>query len=215
LRKVDFRLIAISDDIRKPGASETEIVEEAIELTEVYAYLGIRAFQLRKKSWSDRAILRAANAISREAIEYDLTLLINDRPDIAQLARTEGLHLPEHGFPVADARKIYSRGLIGKSCHSIAAGILAKKARADYVMFGPIYETESKKPFGPPLGIDMLRELCEEVRLPVFAVGGITPKRAEECRAAGAHGVAVISALTAMDDFDGTLKGFELALGGL
>ena len=215
MRKPDFRLIAISDDIRTPGDSETALVEDTIELAVVYAICGIRALQLRKKSWSDRAVLRAANAISKEAIEFDLALLINGRADIAQMAFAEGLHLPEHGLAVPDARKIFAHGLIGKSCHSMEAGVQAEKDGADYLIFGPIYETESKKPFGPPLGLETLRALCTMVRLPVFAIGGINPQRAEQCREAGAYGVAVLGALTTSPNFEQTVEDFESALGEL
>ena len=213
--KPDFRLIAISDDIRTPGDSESALVEDTIELAVVHAYTGIRAFQLRKKSWSDRSILRAAKAIAREAIEFDLAVLINDRADIAQIADSPGLHLPEHSVALKDARTIYTNGFIGKSCHSIEAAVKAKKDGADYVIFGPIYETESKKQYGPPLGIEMLQAVCKRVKLPVFAVGGIDPKRAEECLKTGAHGVAVMSALTDENKSWDNLKGFESALGGL
>ncbi len=213
--KPDFRLIAISDDIRTPGDSEASLVEDTIELAVAYAASGIRAFQLRKKSWSDRAIFRAVNALSREASDFDLAVLVNERADIAQLTLADGLHLPEHGLPLSDARRIYTNGLIGKSCHSIEAAVKAKKDGTDYIIFGPVYETESKKQYGPPLGIEMFRDVCKKVKVPVFAVGGIDPIRAEECLNAGAHGVAVMSALTDNDKFWDNLNGFESALGEL
>jgi thiamine-phosphate pyrophosphorylase len=105
--------------------------------------------------------------------------------------------------------------VVGKSCHSIVAAIAAERDGADYILFGPVYETESKKAFGAPLGVGMLRDICASLRIPVFAVGGITATRAAECRSVGAHGVAVISALAPSQHLPAAFREFELALGSL
>ena len=76
----------------------------------------------------------------------------------------------------------------------------AEQATADYVIFGPVYDTPAKRPFGPPQGLAALTRAAREARLPVVAIGGVTPERVRELRAAGASGVAGIRALLGADD---------------
>jgi len=81
---------------------------------------------------------------------------------------------------------------IGVSCHSLESGLAAKRGGADYLFFGPVFATPSKQSFGPPQGLERLARICEGVRLPVLAIGGVTESNAELCFAAGAAGIAAI-----------------------
>jgi thiamine-phosphate pyrophosphorylase len=90
-----------------------------------------------------------------------------------------------------------------------------KTAGADFITFGPIFETPSKKKYGPPQGLRLLREVAGNVDLPVFALGGISPGRVAGCVDAGAAGVAVISAITGAADLRGAVEEFREALGTL
>jgi thiamine-phosphate pyrophosphorylase len=104
---------------------------------------------------------------------------VSERADVAA-AVGAGVHLPERGLAVADARRLV--GLVGASIHA------PRETGADYAMLGPIFETPGK---GPPLGVSALRGPGV-----IFAVGGIDgPERARACVDAGAHGVAVIRAV--------------------
>jgi thiamine-phosphate diphosphorylase len=81
--------------------------------------------------------------------------------------------------------------------HSVAEAVAAAEAGADWIVFGPVYDTPSKRLYGPPQGLGLLAEVARAVPIPVIAVGGITPERVDAVRKAGAHGVAVISAILA------------------
>ncbi|MFN8548275.1 MAG: thiamine phosphate synthase [Candidatus Eisenbacteria bacterium] len=148
-------------------------------------------FQWREKDQSS-----ARNEAALKPLEgVTAPLLING--DVTLASRlTIGVHLPEDGIATAEARSILGpSALIGRSTHGIDAARRAEEEGADFVTFGPIYDTESKRRYGPPQGIDRLRDLCRAIALPVFALGGIDASRVRECRTAGAHGVAAIGAI--------------------
>jgi len=82
--------------------------------------------------------------------------------------------------------------LIGVSCHSLGSARAAEKGGADYVFFGPVFETPSKAAFGAPQGIERLREVCAALRIPVLAIGGVNAENLRDCIQAGAAGIAAI-----------------------
>jgi thiamine-phosphate pyrophosphorylase len=90
--------------------------------------------------------------------------------------------------------------LVGVSTHSPAEALAAAREGADYVVFGPVYDTPSKREYGRPQGLPALAEACRQTPVPVLAVGGVTPERVGELRAAGAAGVAVIRGLLEAED---------------
>jgi len=124
-------------------------------------------------------------------------LLVNDRPDIARAAGADGVHLTTHSLPAEVVRNTFGPGfLIGVSTHSLAEVQAARAAGADFVVFGPVFETESKRAYGEPQGLSKLAEVTRELgEYPVVAIGGITLDNAGECFRAGARGVAAISIL--------------------
>ena len=122
-------------------------------------------------------------------------LLVNDRVDIARPAGADGVHLTAHSLPADVVREIGGPDfLIGVSTHSLAEARAAQVAGADFVVFGPIFETESKRAFGAPQGLDKLREVTLALgEFPVLAIGGITRENTASCIEAGASGIAGIS----------------------
>lgn len=122
-------------------------------------------------------------------------LIINDHADIAVAVGADGVHLGQDDLPLADARKVVGeRLLIGISTHTREQALAAEAGGAGYIGFGPVFPTATKDA-GPLRGIDGLREVRSAVRIPVLAIGGITAANAEAVVAAGADGVAVISAV--------------------
>jgi len=162
---------------------------------------GVQGVQLRAKALGTRPLLDLALAVRRLTVGHGARLLVNERADLAIAAGADGVHLPADGLPVEVARRLVGRDrLVGVSTHSVAEAQAASAAGADYLVFGPVYETPSKRSYGAPLGLGMLAEVCRRVALPVVAIGGITAARAPEVRAQGAAGVAVIRALLEAED---------------
>ncbi len=155
---------------------------------------GAVAIHLREKDLGGRELLALARALVSVCHEGGQRLLVNDRLDVALAAGADGVHLPSDGVPPAEARRLLgSEALLGVSCHSADDVRRARSAGASYATFGPIHDTPSKRPFGPPKGVEALRAAAA-IGLPLFALGGITPGNAAEAMAAGASGVAVIRA---------------------
>jgi thiamine-phosphate diphosphorylase len=118
-------------------------------------------------------------------------VLVNSRIDVALATGAAGAHLPEHDLPVREARRLLTRGMLGRSVHSLEAARQAERQGADYVVLGPIFPT-STHPGHPGIGLDTLRTVAAAIAIPVLAIGGIDDARARACRAAGAAGFAAI-----------------------
>jgi thiamine-phosphate diphosphorylase len=172
--------------------------------------------QLREKDLAAADL--AALARRLRALAPDALLIVNDRVDVALAVGADGVQRTSVSLPVEDIRAIAgSRLLIGASVHSLADAVEAEASGADWVVFGPVYDTASKRGYGPPQGLGALEHVAAAVRIPVIAIGGITPERVEDVCAAGATGVAVISAiLGAAAPADATKRFLEaLAAAGL
>lgn len=128
-------------------------------------------------------------------------LLVNDRFDVARAAGADGVHLTTQSLPASIVRQRCGEDfLIGVSTHSLEEARTASEMGADFVVFGPVFETESKRIFGPPHGVDKLREVAEALRgFPVVAIGGVDRENMSECLRAGASGVAAIRLFNSMD----------------
>ncbi len=160
---------------------------------------GADYLQLREKDLPGGELYRLACSL-REAMPSGTRLLVNDRLDVALAAGADGVHLGENSLPPAVARRLLGPGkILGVSVHSIAAARAAAQAGADYLLFGHIFPTASKAGL-PPRGLAVLEEVAASVGIPVIALGGITAANAQQCLAAGAAGVAVMSAVMAVSD---------------
>jgi thiamine-phosphate diphosphorylase len=118
-------------------------------------------------------------------------VIISSRVDLAVACDAAGVHLPERDIATADARKLVGKGLVGRSVHSLEGAAAAESEGADYVIFGPVWASASH-PGVAPVGIDALARVSRSVRIPVLAIGGLTPERIDECHDAGAAGYAAI-----------------------
>lgn len=153
---------------------------------------GVDWFQIREKCLSAKALyelVRRVTGIRPRAGR----VLVNTRADIALAAGADGVHLPANSPAPGGLRRIAPAGFqIGVSCHCAAEVAEAGRHGADYALFGPVFDTPSKRPFGPPQGLERLAEVCRQAPLPVLALGGIGTTQAQQCLAAGAAGVAAI-----------------------
>lgn len=132
-------------------------------------------------------------------------LVINDRLDVALLNHIPNVHLPGHSFSIEDVKTFNSLLKVGSSVHSLEEALMCEKAGADYVMFGHIFETNSKENLAPR-GIEQLREILEKIQIPVIAIGGINPSKINELKCLKLKGVAVMSYVMKSDDPISALK---------
>lgn len=199
---IDFRVYLITNRKIIKG-DYYESIKEALEG-------GVRAVQLREKDLPVRELLDRAYRLREITRKYNTRLFINDRVDVAVAVDADGVHLGGASMPVHAVRKIVKdRLLIGVSTHSVEEASEAEKGGADFITFGPVYETPSKMKYGPPQDLDRLREVTEKTTIPVFAIGGIDEKRIEEVKGAGVFGVAMISAILLSENIKQTTERIE------
>lgn len=176
---------------------------------------GVRWVQLRAKQRSARELYDAARVLRPLTREFAAMLLVNDRADVALAAGADGIHLPTNGLTPRDARSIVGGDLlIGLSVHSKHEIDLAADSGVDYVQFGPVYDTPSKRAFGPAQGLAALAEASATARaanIYLVAIGGTGASRAAEIAAAGADAIAAISAIWEAPDIRGASMEFVAA----
>ena len=158
---------------------------------------GATLIQLREKTGSPRAFFEDAAAALRRARDAGVTLVINDRVDIALALGADGVHLGQTDMPVTAARRLLgSRAIIGYSTHNLAQATAALDLPIDYLALGPIFETRSKENPDPIAGLEAIRNVRRvAASLPLVAIGGIQRSNLQEVLSAGADSTAVISAI--------------------
>jgi thiamine-phosphate pyrophosphorylase len=204
--QLGFSLCLVTDRSLVTGA-----LEEAVEAC---LGAGLKAVQLREKDLAARDLLSMARGLRESTRRHGAKLLVNDRADVALAVGADGVQRAGTSLPVSALRSITPPGfLIGASVHSLAEARAAESEGADFLLFGPVYDTPSKREYGPPQGLSVLERIASAVRLPVFAVGGVTPARVGEITRAGALGVAVIAAILGTTRPADAVKAFLDALG--
>ena len=177
--------------------SEDPQFAEILRLTEAAVVARVPVFQIREKLLSGRVLYELVSRAAEITHGSETRLLVNDRSDIARAAGADGVHLTAHSLPADVVRTIYGpEFIIGVSTHSGEEARAAKARGADFVVFGPVFETESKREFGAPQGLEKLREITDELgEFPVVAIGGIALDNVETCFRSGASGIAAIRLL--------------------
>ncbi|RBP90123.1 thiazole tautomerase (transcriptional regulator TenI) [Cytobacillus firmus] len=154
-------------------------------------------FHLREKNRTSRELYEGVELLCNEGIPIH-KIVINDRVDVAWTCKT-GVHLAFHSLPVHVVKTHFLDMPIGCSVHSLEEAEEAAKQGADYVLFGHIFRTDSKKGV-PPRGTGSLQALKKAVEIPVLAIGGIKPEKVPEVLEAGADGIAVMSGILQAKD---------------
>ncbi len=178
-------------DARLSGLSHADQVKRLIDA-------GATLIQLRDKQAAPHDFYRAAQAALRIARDHDVTLIINDRVDIALTLKADGVHLGQTDLPAAAARRLLGDGaIIGLSTHNIEQVQLAQQHPINYIAFGPIFQTDTKEAPDPATGLRTLQAVRHLMDLPLVAIGGISAENAASIFAAGADAVATISGVVA------------------
>lgn len=172
----------------------TESSNSILKLTANAAAAGVNFIQLREKGLPARLLVELARETISLCKDKRTRVLINERFDLAIAAGAGGVHLTSTSIPVASVKDHCPPDfVVGVSTHSLIEANLAKKGGADYVFFGPVYQTPAKMKHGSPQGVEELRHVCRELdRFPVIAVGGIDADRIGQVLEAGAAGYAAI-----------------------
>ena len=200
-RALDLRLYVVIDPAVAGARSVVEIARQAIAG-------GATMLQLRDKLSPDRDVLAAATAVSQLCRTSSIPFIVNDRVDIASACGADGVHLGHEDLPPAVARTLLGKNaIIGMSAGNLAELAAALPARPDYLGVGPMFATRTKDDAGAPVGPAMIRALREAAPdVPLVGIGGITAENAAAVMAAGADGIAVVSAVVGAQDVESATR---------
>jgi len=179
--------IYVIADSEQYGKVFLEKVEQALEY-------GANVVQLRAR-YETGKLFQLGKTLRYLTRQYKVQYFVNDRLDIALATEADGLHLKAQSLPVEIVRKYWKAPrILGKSVHNVEDGIRFAKDGYDYLILGPIFSTPSKDDIIEPLGVEALKQLKEEVSVPVLAIGGVNKDNAKSVIEAGADGIAAIRA---------------------
>jgi thiamine-phosphate pyrophosphorylase len=189
-----LRLVAITDRRLAAPRSVEQVVREALAA-------GARTIQLRDKGASAHELAERARALLELTRPAGALLIVNDRVDVALATGADGVHLGPDDLPVSDVRRHVPQGfVIGYSSDDPETARRAETEGASYLGCGAVWGTDTKDVGGEAIGLVRLRAVVESVRIPVVAIGGVTPERARAAAATGAAGAAVVRAVMAAPD---------------
>ena len=189
-----LRLYLVTGEAPPGGLPLAEIVRRAVEG-------GVTCVQLRAKTASARALLAQARELLALLRPRGVPLIVNDRLDIALAAGADGVHVGQDDLPCADARRLAPPDfMVGVSVGTAAEALAAAAAGASYLGVSPVFDTPTKRDTPPATGLDGLRRIRAATSLPLVAIGGIHAGNAAAVRAAGADGLAVVSAIMTAAD---------------
>jgi thiamine-phosphate pyrophosphorylase len=193
----DWNVSLVTQESLSAGRSTRAVVEAAIAG-------GVDVVQLREKDRSARERYHLGRKLRELTREAGVTFVVNDRADIAQAVEADGVHLGDDDLPVPAAREILGEdAVVGRSVSFVDDAVAAERAGADYLGVGAVYATGSKDDIDDDehrIGPERVGDIAAAVDIPVVGIGGITADNAGPVAAAGADGVAVITAITRADD---------------
>ncbi|WP_276273271.1 thiamine phosphate synthase [Haloarcula litorea] len=194
---VDWGVYLVTGESLSAGRTTREVVERAVAG-------GVGVVQLREKDRSVRERYEMGQALRDLTREAGVAFVVNDRVDLARALDADGVHLGDDDLPVPVARDLLGAdAIVGRSVSTVADAEAAERGGADYLGVGAVYATGSKEDIPEDeqgIGPECVAAIADAVSIPVVGIGGITPENAAAVTAAGADGVAVITAITAADD---------------
>lgn len=183
----------ITDRAWLKGKTVAEAVEEAI-------LGGATCIQLREKNLSDEEFLKIAIDVKAVTDKYNIPLIINDNVDIAVKVGADGAHIGQDDEEIKSAReKLGADKIIGLSAATVEEAVQAEQSGADYIGVGAVFNTLTKLDANT-VSFETLKEICNTVKIPVVAIGGISKNNALELAGTGIEGISVVSAIFAQND---------------
>ncbi|WP_235851960.1 thiamine phosphate synthase [Niallia nealsonii] len=179
-----IKLMAVTDNQH----SMENLMSIILKIHEYVDYI-----QIREKSRTANEVYTLGKRLIDEGVAKE-KLIINDRIDVATLLNIKNVHLPGNGLPVEQVKKLNSQYFAGVSVHSQEEAQIAQKNKADYVLYGHCFQTNSKKG-KPPIELQSIKKIKKQLSIPIFVIGGITEDRVEQLADLGADGVAIMSAI--------------------
>ncbi len=177
--------------------TDTRRVRDPLDAVRGALSAGARAIQVRDKHATDRALLGLTRRVLTLATPFGARVLVDDRIDVAAAAGAHGAHLGADDLPVCDARRILGAvRVLGATARTPDAARVATAAGATYLGVGPAYTTRTKDGLPDPRGPAGIAAVAAATVLPVIAIGGVTPAHVPDLLAAGAHGIAVVTAIS-------------------
>ena len=190
--------------ITEPALSRAGVMSDTANVLKV----GATIVQYRQKSGSSAVLY--AEALELRKMCRSAQFLVNDRIDIALAVDADGVHVGRDDLPVPVVRRLLRPGkIIGVTVRTLDEAVRASDEGADYLGVGPIFSTATKGDAGRPVGIDLVREIRRECKLPLAAIGGITLANAREVIAAGADMICAVSAVVSAPDVEQAVRAFQ------
>ena len=203
--KKDLLLYAVTDRHWLNGRSLRQVVEESLDG-------GVTMVQLREKQLEEGTFLEEAKELQALCRQRRIPFLVNDNVDIALAMNADGVHVGQSDMEALDVRKkLGPDKIIGVSAQTVEQALLAQAHGADYLGVGAVFPTGSKDD-AVEVPFETLKEICQAVRIPVVAIGGISKANVEQLRGSGICGVAVISAIYGAGDIEGAARELKEAV---
>ena len=180
---------------RQPGAVTQELIAG-----------GVDVIQVRAKEMSHAQRVALARAVVTAA--HDVPVIVNDDVAAARETGAAGVHLGQEDYAAVTRDQLTGLSIIGISTHTLAQARQAARDGADYIGIGPVFATGTK-PGVPPVGVELVRQYANEIKIPFFAIGGITMQTLDAVLATGATRVAVVSAILNVQDVAAAAKAFK------
>ena len=195
-----LKLYAITDRTWLNGRSLEEAVEQAI-------LGGVTCVQIREKGLDDDELIEEASKLADVCHKYNVPLIVNDNYLAALKSGADGVHVGIEDAPVKEIRRIAGKNfIIGATAKTVEQAKLAEAEGADYLGVGAVFPSPTKKN-AVRITPEKLREICDSVKIPAVAIGGISRENVHEINGCGQAGIAVVSAIFAADDIKGAAEG--------